>query len=456
MSHPVAIVGAGITGLTAAYQLKKAGVPFVIYESGPHAGGVIRTIRKDGFLAECGPNTILETSPVIKELVQELGLASESIYATPESNKRYIVRGGKMIALPANPPQFFATKAFSFPAKLRLAREVFVPRRTDGVEETVADFVRRRIGREFLDYAINPFVSGIYAGDPEDLSVKYAFPKLLSVEAKYGSLLKGQFLGAKERKARKEVSKANAPKLSFVNGLQQLIDALGQQAQSCLKLESPVAKVRKEQDGWTVFTGGSRPAADRHSAVLLTAPAYALARMELENVGATSLKILGEVKYPAVATCTLGFRREQVGHSLDGFGVLIPEVEKFQMLGAIFASSVLPGRAPEGHVAITSFIGGCRNPALASLPADQIKALVLQDLNRLLGIQGQPVFFHLASYPKAIPQYNIGYGKFLEFFERTEKAAPGLLFAGNYRGGISLSDSIVSGLNAGEKAAQSH
>jgi oxygen-dependent protoporphyrinogen oxidase len=456
MTDSAAIIGAGITGLTAARQLAKAGIPFVLYESGTRAGGVIRTVQRDGFLAECGPNTILETSPVIKELVHDLGLAGASVYSTPLADKRYIVRNGALVALPANQAQFLSTRAFSLPGKLRLAREIFIPRRAEEPEESIADFVRRRVGREFLDYAINPFVSGIYAGNPEELSVKHAFPKLLALEKKYGSLLKGQFLGAKERKARKEVSKADAPKLSFKNGLQTLIDALVRELRGGIQYEAPLRVMGKTASGWRLQFGGKQPFEREHSTVLLTAPAYALAGIKVENAPISSFGLLDQIKHPPVATYSMGFRREDVGHALDGFGVLVPEVEKLSILGAIFASSVLPGRAPEGHVLITVFMGGCRNPSLAIKPMEELKQVALSDLKKLLNVKGDPVFENAVAYPKAIPQYNIGYGKFLDFFEKAEAAAPGLHFAGNYRGGISLSDSIIGGLQAGGKLAKLH
>src|SRR5687768_16255587 len=216
----VAIIGGGITGLTAAYRLQKAGVPFTVYEASDRLGGPIQSVREGEYLAECGPNTILETSPVITELVRELGLEERRIYSNPAAGNRYVARNGKPVNLPTSALKFLRTPLFSGKAKCRLAAEPFIRRSDPEVEESVGEFVVRRLGPEFLDYAINPMVGGIYAGDPALLSVKHAFPKLHALEQKYGSLIRGQILGARERKKRGTVSKQNAPKFSFEDGLE--------------------------------------------------------------------------------------------------------------------------------------------------------------------------------------------------------------------------------------------
>src|SRR3984957_5467325 len=232
----VAIIGAGITGLTAAFYLKRKGVPVTVYEAGNRAGGVIQSSRQNGFLAESGPNTILETSPKISEVVRDLNLESRRIYSSPAAKNRYVVRDQKPIALPSSQAEFLTTKLFSARAKFALAREPFVPPRRDGVEESVAEFVLRRLNQEFLERAIDPLVAGIYAGDPYKLSVLHAFPKLLEAEQKHGSLLKGQFFGGGEQKSG-EISRRNARMFSFDDGLQVLTDALAAQLGDSLKLK---------------------------------------------------------------------------------------------------------------------------------------------------------------------------------------------------------------------------
>lgn len=436
----VAIIGAGITGLTAAFRLQRENIPVTVYEGSPRVGGPMQTIRRDGYLAECGPNSILETSPLVSNLVKDVGLESRRVYGNPAAKKRFIVRGGKPVPAPDSPGKFFATPLFSPAAKLRLLGEPFVGRSHD-LEEPLAHFVRRRLGQEFLDYAINPFVGGIYAGDPELLSVQQAFPKLHAVEQQYGSLILGQFLGARERKRRGEVSKQTAPMFSFDTGLETLPLAIAEKLGEAVRLNAAVNLVRKTETGWEVST---EQTFEEHSAVLISVGAHQLARMRIEAAGFPNLGPLAEVVYPPVASVTLGFRRLDVQAALDGFGVLVPQAEGMNILGTLFTSSLFPNRAPERHVTLTSYIGGARAPHLALKSREEIIDLVLNDLRTLLGVSGAPTFEHCFVFPEAIPQYNVGYGQYKQLMSDAEAAAPGLFISGNARCGISLGDSILS------------
>ncbi|HEY5910088.1 MAG TPA: protoporphyrinogen oxidase [Verrucomicrobiae bacterium] len=450
--NSVAVIGGGITGLTAAFYLKKRGIPVTLYESSGRVGGVIQSLRRDGYLAEFGPNTILETSPKIGQLIRDAGLQSRRRDPDPKAEARYVVRYQRPIEMPGSPLGFFTTKLFTAKAKWAVLCEPFVPPRRDGKEESVAEFVLRRLGQEFLDHAIDALVAGVYAGDPYKLSVPQAFPKLAQLEARYGSLIKGQILGARERKKRGEVAKDRAAKVSFDEGLQVLPETLAEYLADSLRLNTAVLGLAPAQHGWTIhLRENGTDAQVEHAAVLYAGTAYRLAELEWQGPAPLSLAPFAEIRYPPVASVVLGFRREDVAHPCQGFGMLIPRVEGFKILGTIFSSSLFPNRAPAGHLTLTSYVGGERYPELASLPPDQLFKLTCEDLRVLLGVRGQPTFQHSVFYPRAIPQYAMGYGRYRELMNAIETKAPGFFLAGHYRDGISLSDSIVSGCNVADR-----
>jgi oxygen-dependent protoporphyrinogen oxidase len=448
----VAIIGGGITGLTAAFYLKRKGIPVTVYESGQRVGGVIQSLRTGGFLAEFGPNTILETSPKIGQLVRDAGLDSRRLDPAPEASARFVVRYGRPIEMPGSPLGFFTTSLFTARAKFAVLCEPFVPARRDGKEESIAEFVIRRLGKEFLDHAIDALVAGVYAGDPYRLSVPQAFPKLAQLEARYGSLIKGQIFGGRERKRRGEVAKDRAPKFSFDEGLQVLPETLCAALGNSVHLNTLVTRLTQSANGWLLdLRNGAQLTRGSHSAVLYAGTAFKLAELEFQTQLPLPFNSLAEIRYPPVASVVLGFRREDVTHPCQGFGMLIPKVEGFKILGTIFSSSLFPNRAPAGHVVLTSYVGGERYPELAGLPSQKLFDLTCQDLQKLLGVKGKPVFQHSVFYPKAIPQYNVGYGRYRDLMSDSEQKAPGLFLAGHYRDGVSLSDSIVSGCNVADR-----
>lgn len=441
----VAIIGAGITGLTAAFYLKRKGVAVTVYEGGDRVGGVIQSLRKDGYLAEFGPNTLLETSPKISQLIRDVGLQSRRLDPDSKAGARFVVRYKRPIEMPGSLPGFLTTDLFTLKAKLAVLREPFIAPRRDGVEESIGQFVVRRFNQEFLDNAIDALVAGIYAGDPQKLSLTHAFPRLKALEDNYGSMIKGQIFGARERKKRGDVAKDRAPKFSFDEGLQVLPDTLAAQLGDSVKLNTPATKLTRNAEGWRVTISAGEA---QHNAVIYCGTAFRLAELKIEGL---DLAPFSEIRHPPVASVVLGFRREDVAHSCNGFGMLIPKIEGFKSLGTIFSSALFTNRAPAGHHTLTTYIGGERYPELASLPQDKLVSVVCDDLKILLGVRGQPTFQHVVSYPKAIPQYNVGYGRFKDLLTKMEADAPGLFLAGHYRDGVSLSDSIVSGINVAER-----
>jgi oxygen-dependent protoporphyrinogen oxidase len=446
----IAVLGAGITGLTAAWHLQRAGLDPVVFEPSARAGGAIGAVRRDGWLHELGPNSLLEGSAEVATFIDELGLGPRRLYAGPEAKQRYIVRAGRLVAVPASPGALVTTKLFSWRAKLALLGEPWRRRSPADAEESVAEFVVRRLGREFLDYAINPFVGGVYAGDPERLSVRHAFPKLHALEQEHGSLIRGAW-------ARRNPS--GGPKgriFSFPDGLEELPLTLARALGDALRLNHRVLRVGRTADGWRVEgeAAGVR-SAETFAAVVCALPAGALAGLTFENVpGGERLALLREIEHPPVASVFTGYRRDQVAHPLDGFGVLVPQVEHRRMLGTLFSSTLFPGRAPAGHVGLTTFVGGVRDPQLTQLDDAALLRVVQGELEHFFGAKGAPVYTHIQRWPRAIPQYTLGYQRFKDAVDAVQAAAPGLLIGGNARDGISLAQCIESGRRLADAVAQ--
>ncbi|HDR04986.1 MAG TPA: protoporphyrinogen oxidase [Candidatus Marinimicrobia bacterium] len=451
MTKTIAIIGGGISGLTAAWKLHQAGFEITLLEAQKELGGAMRSIRKDAFIAETGPNTIMETSPKVTELLTELGLDSEKIYADSSAEKRYIIRNKKPFELPAG-PGIFTTPLFSFLTKLALLREPFIPKWDNRHEESLADFVRRRLTQEFLDYAINPFVAGVFAGVPEQLSVKHAFPKLYALEQNYGSMIKGMIMGARERKRSAEKSKQTAKMFSFKNGIGTLPECITEKLKSFIQTGMKVLSVRQNGLAWEVKAETRNGIETMDFDLLLyAASAPGLSKLLVNGEVPAELAIFTDIYHPKVLTMTLGFHRNQVSHPLDAFGALVPQVENMQILGALFTSSLFPNRAPADHVTLDVFVGGSRQPELAAKPEAELLPIILRDLDTLLGVKGEPVFVSGTYWEKAIPQYDLGYGRYKEALNQMEAKYQGLFFTGNYRNGISAADSIK---NASEIAEQ--
>ena len=446
----VGIIGAGIAGLTAAYRLRAWGADVRVFEASAEVGGAIRSRRQGGYLIEEGPNALQTGTPLLEDLIDALGLAEARVEAAPAAKRRYIVRRGKPVPLPGSPPALVRSPLFSWRAKGRLLAEPLVRAARPEAEESIADLVRRRLGQEALDYALSPFVAGIFAGDPARLSARYAFPRLYELEQAHGSLLLGSLKRARTSKASRGTSPPRRT-FSFRDGLHTLPHALAEQLAGRITTEAPVIALAQEPGGWrlTALKGGT-PTTHRFRHVIFAAPLHRLGGLGFETD--VDLTPLAAVPYPPVTTVALGLRRDQVGHPLDGFGLLVPEVEaRFQTLGTLFSSTLFPGRAPHGHVLLTSFVGGTRHPDLARAQDDVIVEAVRRDLSHLLDVRGEPAFARCARWPQAIPQYELGHGRVVATLDRLEATHAGLHFAGNYRSGIAVGDAAASGAAAAER-----
>ncbi len=438
----ITILGAGISGLATAYWLDKDGYDIKILESSGEPGGSMRTSSEDGFLIDYGPNSGLETTPLIRQLVDEVGLSNEMIYASESSNIRYILRDGKLLPLPTSPPAFFKTRLFSTKAKLRLLAEPFIGKSDDGYYQSMSQFVRRRLGQEFLDYAIDPFVSGVFAGDPNKLSVKSAFPKLYRLEEIYGGLIKGMIKGARERKQRAEQSKQSAKMFSFVNGMQIFPQAIANKLNGKINYECRVQSVEHSTSGWKViYEKDGKLREEISDYVLSTVPAYIAAKI-FKGLDQNLSKHFEEIYYPPVMVLYIGFKKSSIGQLLDGFGYLIPSKEKKSYLGAIWSSTIFPNRCNDENASFTLFVGGARSPHLFDLDKQKLIALVLGEFKETMKITIDPLFIREKLWQKAIPQYNVGYIEHENYFDKFEKENPGIFLSGNYRGGISVGDCI--------------
>lgn len=453
----IGIIGAGISGLTLAWKLKQAGNDVTVFEASSEPGGAIRSHRVDGWLAEAGPNSIQDSDASVTELVESLGLSHRLLEASTEAKRRYIVRYNRPQLVPNSPITAIRTPLFTWKAKLGILAEPFRPVLNDSsIDESLASFVRRRLGSEFLDYAINPMVGGIFAGNPERLSVGHAFGKVKALEDEFGSLIKGAVGRMRQRK--KSGEKPHKKRvLSFPNGLSELTSELASKLGPNLHLNSPITSITRHPNNTYSLSISSQnpnerspvlplssshstnsPFTTTYSQIVFSGTTHALESIHFEGFDGLPDSSLAQLPYAPVTSLTLGFPRDAISHPLDGFGVLVPEKESLNILGCLFTSSIFPDRAPDGHVTLTVFIGGMRSPELVDLSEDEIKKLALKDLDLLLGVKSDPIFSHFTRWNKAIPQYETGFGAFLEIMDTIEEKNPGFYLVGNFRTGISL------------------
>jgi len=445
MNFDSVIIGAGISGLVVAHRLKKMGRNSLLIENGARVGGVIQSRDAEGFLIECGPNSLRGAHEFL-DLVEELNLTGELITADPRA-PAYVYAGGRLHTVPMSPPALVKTKLISTSAKLRLLGEPFVKARHESGEESIASFVRRRLGDEILERLVEPFLSGVYAGDAKELSVQACFPKLAEFEAAAGGILRGALRAAKQsrREAQSQKRSLRPYRLcSFRHGLSALPEALSKSLGDSLltrariigidkNLSTSRFEIRIERQG-EIKTINS-------SALVISTPAYVAAHL-LDSVAPEIAAGAAEIPYVSIASVPLAYRAEQVARRLDGFGFLAPRGEGLRTLGSIWNSSLFAGRAPEGWVCMTNFIGGATDTEAVKLGDEELIRVVHNDLSKVLGISGEPRRLPITRYERAIPQYTLGHATRVERIESELRNTPGLWIAGNYLRGISLGDCI--------------
>lgn len=429
------IIGAGLTGLTTAFYLQKAGKSVLIFEKAKRTGGVIQTTYTDDFVYETGPNSGSMGSPEMAELFEDLGDAVELEVASEASKDRWIWKNGKWHSLPSSLWLGLTTPLFSMYDKFRILGEPF-RKKGDNPHETVSELVKRRLGKSFLNYAVNPFISGIYAGDPSQLVTKYALSKLYKLEQTYGSFIGGSIKKAKTRTERDK--KATREVFTAKGGKQKLIDALCSAiGEENIILDAENLKVEKQE----VYTVASKAATASAPVVISTAGAYALPEL-FPFITKEDMSAISNLKYAKVVQVVCGYKKWD-GLPLKAFGGLIPEVEKRDCLGILFPSSIFSGRAPEGGALFTLFMGGVKRPDIVEMSDDEIKTLALKEIRETLKCDIKPDLMDIKRYQRAIPQYDATSKERLEAIAKIEKANTGLFLAGNIRDGIGMSDRVT-------------
>lgn len=425
------IIGGGISGLTAAYQLHQAGKEVLLLEASDHIGGNIHTVEKNGYVFESGPFSLRNENPFIEDLITSLHLTSQVQAPSTQLAKRYLVKDNKLREL-SGPLSLLTTPLLSVSGKLAILSEPFQPKGTDK-NESVASFFARRTGKESVQYLIDPLMRSTFAGDATQLAARFALPKLYQFEQEHGSLFKGM------RKSRKSGTtwKRTLPRIfSFQHGLSTLPNAIKSQLGKRIQVNAPVLSVRRVQEAFEVNTLNETHQAQK---IILALPAHSAASLLATFGNGTALS---QYPYANVAVVVLAFNREDVSHSLEGFGFVAPSVEQRKFLGCIFSSSIFEGRAPKDQVLLSVLMGGANNSELLSLPQEELKALAFQEIQPLLGIKAEPTFSRITIWKPGIPQYTTHYEEVRNSIEHLELNNPGLHFLGNYLGGISIGSCI--------------
>ncbi len=428
------VTGGGISGLICAHRLKQSGRDVLLLEESERAGGVIGTIRQDNFQFELGPQSFLSNATLL-ELISSLGLDGELLRAAAKA-PRYVLLDGALHRAPLGPADLLGTSLLSLGTKLRLLSELWRRTKPPEDDESVAAFVRRKFGEDLLENLVGPLVSGIHAGDPERLSLRSAFPVVHQWEAEHGSVLRGAM------KSRPPKGTPRPGLCSFREGMETLVRRLADALGDALSLGTRVEKITRGRinghSGFDVHVSWRGRAETLNAdALVLATPTQAAAGLA-GQVSEKFRELLGRIEYAPVAVVGAGYQREQVGHAVEGFGFLVPRKEKLSVLGTVWSSSLFPGRAPEGMVSLTSFVGGAANAGLMEWSDAQIAGAADGEVAQVLGIRGAPVTRMVQRWTRALPQYNLGHGRIVAAVEQELRRVPGFFLAGNYLSGASV------------------
>lgn len=465
MSKRIVVVGGGITGLAAANRIKEIaadkhpGLEVLLIEASERTGGPIRTIERDGFLIEEGPDAFITTKPWGLNLCRRLGLDGELIETDDKKRRTYILRDGGLVEIPegfvmlapSRLTPFLTSPLFSWPGKLRMLLDLVIPRGRGG-DESVAGFVRRRLGKEALDRVAQPMIGGIYTGDAERLSLRATMPQYIELEEEHGSVIAGMLRSYRQKsRARKRDSGARYSMfVSFKKGMSTLTDRLASGLGESLRLGEKVSGITKSGVGYTVST--DKGVYDADGAVITTS-AFAAAKL-VENIDPETAALLSGIEYASSAVAVLAYKLSDIKRPIDAFGFVVPATERKRLIACSFSSEKFPGRAPGGYTVLRAFTGGTLDPGVLELDDETIVEKLKSELTPVLGITGEPVFGLLKRYPDSLPQYHVGHLDLVRKISSGVKKLKGLEIAGSAMGGVGIPDCINSGESAAEKVVE--
>lgn len=465
MKKRVTVIGGGVTGLAAAHRLtelvRERGLDLevVLLESSGRTGGAISTIEKGGFLIEEGPDMFITVKPWAFNLCRRLGIEGEIIGTEERKRRTYVLRNdnltelpdGFMMLAPARVMPFLASPLFSLRGKLRIMMDLVIPKKAPG-DESVASFVRRRLGKEALTRIAQPMVGGIYTGDPEKLSIMATMPRFPEMEERYGSLIKGMMRMRKARGEGRESGARYGMFVSFKRGMRTLTDALvSALPPGAVKLNERVWEITHAQERYTITTSNGVCESD---GVLIAAPSYAAADF-IDSIDGGAAALLRTIEYASSAVVILVYKKEDIGRSPDGFGFVVPATEKKSFIACAFASEKFPGRAPGDYTIMRVFAGGVLDPGILEREDDYIIDKVKSELGPLLELRAEPVIRMIKRYPRSMPQYLVGHTELVEKIAVRIKKLKGLELAGSAYEGVGIPDCIVSGERAAERIIKS-
>jgi oxygen-dependent protoporphyrinogen oxidase len=453
--HDVVIVGGGIAGLSAAWELVRRGRRTLLLEAQPRAGGVILTETVDGFVIDAGPDALLTQKPAAIDLCRELGLG-DRLVSTLTPRTAFVLRRGRLVpfpetsilGIPTKIGPFVTTPLFSWGAKLRMGVELVIPARRDGADESIANFMRRRFGEEAVTFLADPLLAGIHAGDVNRLSMRSAFPRLIEAERTRGSVLRA--LSALKSAAQRPATRDQAPFMSLPGGIEELVRTMvSRLPEGTLRVGASVASIDRGTPFIVRLESGE---AIEARAVIVATPAWAAAPL-LREVAPDVAELAAHVRYVSSATVAIGLRRDQVRHPLRGSGYVVPRVERRALMAASWLSSKWPGRAPEGMVLLRGFVGGAYDEGIIEQSDNEIASAVFAELANQLGITGEAALVRVYRWRRANAQHEVGHLERMAEIDRRLAATPGLFVTGSGFRGTGIPDCVADGRAVATAAA---